>query len=52
MGYSRYKVKKIICKDEKDNLYDWEFEEVEERLDTLVNYWGEQKKIKGYEIDE
>jgi hypothetical protein len=49
---AKYKVSKVICKDEKDNLYEWEFKDVESRLDTLANYWGEQKQIKRFEIDE
>lgn len=46
----KYKVEKVICRDEKGNLYEWQHQELEEELKSDVNYWGEQQPIREYKI--
>jgi hypothetical protein len=48
---NKFRVKKIICTDERDQLYVWNHEEVEDTLNTYANYWGDQTPIRDYTIE-
>lgn len=46
----KYRVEAIISKDEKGNLYEYDYKECMQEINTDLNYWGEHTPIKEVKI--